>query len=99
MTGVQILRQKLLSYVVHYHNKPNLKMKWITNSIIHSLKSDESITSKQFNSLIKWLEREPEFLGMTRSSITNHFRPIIYNSTKDKKYEESTTVSLEQFFT
>lgn len=99
MNGTQTLRQKLLNYVIQYHNKPHINMYWITNSIIKRLKSDENVTPRQFQSLIRWLERENEFKHMTQTSIKEYFQPIIYNSTKDTKYEESTSVSLEQFFT
>ena len=101
MDDTELIRSKLLKYVIHYHNKPHINMYWVTNSIIKRLRNGEQISEKQFNTLIRWLEREKEFSKLDRSTLKQYFSPIIYNTkhyTKGKKYDQSTSNTLEQFF-
>lgn len=80
------LRQQLLRYLQLYLSK-KLNMNQIFVRIISQLKSDEKMSEKQFGSLIKFLEREPQFVSMNRSEIRSYFDPLIIPKlTKEKKF-------------
>lgn len=46
-------------------------------NIVNQLRDNKTITPKQFNSVIKFLEREPQFLEMNRDQIRRYFNTII----------------------
>jgi len=67
----------LLRYLNQYLSKKNLKMKPIVQNIKSRVEKNQPITTKQFNSLIKFIEREPEFKTSNRNQIFNFFEPLI----------------------
>ena len=67
----------LLRYLNIYLSKKNLKMKPIVQNIKSRVEKNQPITTKQFNSLIKFIEREPEFKTSNRNQIYNFFEPLI----------------------
>ena len=85
MTEYQHKRDTLIRYIRLYLSK-NLNMNIVLVNIVNQLKDNKTITPKQFNSVIKFLEREPQFLGMNRDQIRRYFNTII-----------SPTVSKETF--
>lgn len=99
MNKKERLRNRLLTYVNHYHHKPHLRMKQVTNGIIQRLINHQDISDQQFRSLIKFLEREREFQSMDRETIQDHFQPIIYNSYNPKRgrFNVEITNTLEPF--
>mgnify|MGYP000453796562 FL=1 len=69
-------------------------MKPIIQRIKYTILRGKPITEKQFGSLIKFIEREPEFSGWNRTSIFDYFSPLMVGfQTKDSSN------TLDQFFT
>ena len=89
------LRQLLLSYLNKYLSKPHLQMKIVMEGIQRRLERNQSITSKQFESIIKYIEREPRFNLMDRPSIRMYFQPLIEHPIHHQKEEPN---DLTQFF-
>jgi len=71
------LKTLLLRYLNIYLSKKNLKMRWVIKSIKNRIEKDQPITSNQFNSVIKFIEREKEFVTKNRNQIIEFFEPII----------------------
>ena len=67
----------LLRYLNQYLSKKNLKMKPIVQNIKSRVEKNQPITTNQFNSLIKFIEREPEFKTSNRNQIFKFFEPLI----------------------
>ena len=67
----------LLRYLNQYLSKKNLKMKPIVQNIKNRVENNQPITTNQFNSLIKFIEREPEFKTSNRNQIFKFFEPLI----------------------
>ncbi len=67
----------LLRYLNIYLSKKNLRMRYVIKSIKDRIEKDQPITSKQFNSVIKFLEREKEFKTKNRNQIHQFFEPLI----------------------
>lgn len=88
MNDYEIKRQLLLKYISMYLSK-NLRMKMVLVRIVDQLKNNRRITPNQFNSLIKFLEREPKFISLDRTQITTYFSPIIYKQ-KETDYGSNT---------
>ena len=70
------LIRELTKYLNNYIKK-DLRMKMIFIQIKKNLNNEKSISMNQFNSLIKFLERERPFLTYTRTKIYDYFSPII----------------------
>ena len=67
----------LLKYLNKYLSKKNLRMRYVVKSINDRVVNNQPITIKQFNSLIKFIEREPEFKSSNRNQILEFFEPLI----------------------
>ena len=67
----------LLKYLNKYLSKKNLRMRYVVKSIKDRVENNQPITIKQFNSLIKFIEREPEFKSSDRNQIQEFFEPLI----------------------
>ena len=78
----EIKRKQLLSYLDIYLRK-RLNMEMILISIVDRLKKGNHITEKQFGSIIKFIEREPQFVSKNRNQIRDYFNPLISNQRKD----------------
>lgn len=52
-------------------------MKPIVQNIKSRVEKNQPITTKQFNSLIKFIEREPEFKNSSHQQIFKFFEPLI----------------------
>ena len=92
-------QQQLLKYLQFYLSK-KLNMEVVIRRIVDRLKNDQPITDKQFNSIIKFLERETPFVSMNRSQIKGYFDELISNQKiKETKYgSNSNTHNLTEFF-
>ena len=91
----QILKRSLEIQLIKYLNKylkKNFNMELVFRTIRKTLEKKEEITEKQFESIIKFIERERPFRGETRNRIYNYFSPVI-----TKKRDRSSGNSLEQF--
>ena len=91
----QILKRSLEIQLIKYLNKylkKNFNMELVFHTIKKTLKKKEEITEKQFESIIKFIERELPFRGETRNRIYNYFSPVITT-----KRDRSSGNSLEQF--
>ena len=93
---------ELIKYLQLYLSKNNLRMKMVLKGMYKRLNSGKRITQKQFNSIIKFLEREPQFASKNRSQIGHYFNSLILSSNGDyqiskenSKYESNT---LTKFF-
>ena len=92
----EILRRQLLYYLSIYLRK-KLNMEMILVNIFDRLKGGNSITEKQFKSIIKFIEREDDFRHMNRYEIRNYFDPIISNQIISKRKEQNESSTLCQF--
>ena len=86
------LKRHLETQLIKYLKK-DFHMNPIFKLIKSKLKNKEEITDKQFESIIKFIERELPFRGQCKNRIYDYFSPVI-RKTKDK----IVTNSLEQFF-
>lgn len=87
----------LITYLNKYLTKRNLLMKDVIKGIIERIEANQSITTRQFNSIIKFIERESEFVTLNRSEIFNFFKPLmISNKARTSAYESN---DLTQFLT
>ena len=84
----------LIHYLNIYLSKQGLLMKPVLRSIKQTLTRSELISTKQFQSVIKFIEREPEFRGMNRNQITHFFGPLI----KGTQIEKTTISTLDPYF-
>ena len=73
----KLLRDQLTFYLNKYLSKPDLKMKPVIRTIKEMLNKKVSITPRQFGSVIKFIEREPQFINTNRQEIISYFSPII----------------------
>lgn len=96
---IQSDRSNELTYYLNiYLKKPNLQMKPVIRMIKKKINSNDYITEKQFNSVIKFIEREPKFRGLDRDQITDYFSPIIKELQTFFNDEEVRPSTLEPFF-
>jgi hypothetical protein len=87
------LRTELNNYLCLYLIKKNLKMKPVIKSMRTQIINGHQISENQFSSIIRFIEREPDFKNKSIDEIYNHFSPLI------KGYMPSSQlVSLDQFF-
>ena len=85
----QELRDVLIHYLQLYLSKDKLKMKSVVISILNSLTSKKNISYKQFQSIIKFIEREPTFKSYKRHQIIELFSPIVNDLKRNKTLENS----------
>ena len=85
----QELRDVLIHYLQLYLSKDKLKMKSVVISILNSLTSKKNISYKQFQSIIKFIEREPTFKSYKRYQIIELFSPIVNDLKRNKSLENS----------
>ena len=85
----QELRDVLIHYLQLYLSKDKLKMKSVVISILNSLTSKKNISYKQFQSIIKFIEREPTFKSYKRHQIIELFSPIVNDLKMNKSLENS----------
>ena len=92
-------KQQLL-YYIHLYLSKNLRMNVVLEGIKNKLYSDQLISQKQFQSIIKFLEREPFFRNWNRKQIFTHFKSLIEinnnTTTIRRQYEPN---DLTPFFT
>ena len=67
----------LIRYLKQYLSKKDLKMKPVLRNMIQRIESNQSISMKQYDSIIKFIEREEEFKGQGRDQIFRFFEPLI----------------------
>lgn len=84
-------KQQLLKYLQFYLSK-KLNMEIVFIGIVENLKNNKPITVKQFNSIIKFLEREPQFITMNRDGIRSYFDHLITTSNKKENYIGTNTL-------
>ena len=78
----RLLEMKLIKYLNHYIKK-GFRMNPVFTSIRKTLISENEISEKQFQSMIKFLDKEKEFRGLSHMKIFSYFLPII--NLKNKK--------------
>ena len=78
---------QLLNYLQLYLSK-KLNMNVVFIGIINKLKNNHKISMKQYNSIIKFIEREPKFINRDRDYILTYFSPLIH--IERKPYEPNT---------
>ena len=88
----RFLEKTLIKYMKKYEKK-DYRMNPIFINIRQTLRREQEITERQFDSIIKWIERERPFRGQSRQKIYDYFSPVI-SRTKDR-IQDST---LEEFF-
>ena len=67
----------LIRYLNQYLLKKDLRMKNVLRNIVYRIERNQNISIKQYNSIIKFIEREKEFKGKDRDQIYQFFEPII----------------------
>ena len=70
-------RGLLIRYLNQYLLKKDLRMKNVLINIKQRIETNRPITIRQFNSLIKFIEREKEFINLDRDEIQQFFEPLI----------------------
>ena len=78
----QFKKIQLINYLKLYLSK-KLNMNIIFIIIINKLKNNHKITLNQYNSIIKFIEREPKLINRDRDYIFNYFSPLIHNIEKE----------------
>ena len=89
-------KEELLNYLQLYLSK-KFRMNIVFEGIKKRLINNCYISEKQFNSIIKFIEREPKFKQTNRKQIKHYFRYLI--SSKNKKvdlYEPNTVYDFIQ---
>jgi len=82
----------LIRYLNNYLSKRDLKMKNVLRNIKDRIVKDQPITIRQYQSIIKFIEREDEFKGCNRQQIYQFFEPIIQtNERKVVQYDNTLT--------
>ena len=82
----------LIRYLNNYLSKKDLKMKNVLRNIKDRIVKDQPITIRQYQSIIKFIEREDEFRGCNRQQIYQFFEPIIQtNERKVVQYDNTLT--------
>jgi hypothetical protein len=84
----QFKKLQLINYLKLYLSK-KLNMNIIFIIIFNKLKNNHKITLNQYNSIIKFIEREPKLINRDRDYIFNYFSPLIHNIEKES-YEPNT---------
>ncbi|MDC0970366.1 hypothetical protein OAS37_07845 [Alphaproteobacteria bacterium] len=79
-------KSQLLKYLQFYLSK-KLRMEMIIRNIIDRLKKNKRLTLNQWNSIIKFIEREDYFVSMNRNQIFNYFDCLI-----ERKQNEPNTL-------
>ena len=86
-TEFQNKKLQLLNYLQFYLSK-KLRMNSVFIGIINKLKNNHKISMKQYNSIIKFIEKEPKFINRDRTYILNYFEPLIYKVERES-YESN----------
>jgi hypothetical protein len=82
----------LIRYLNNYLSKKDLKMKNVLRNIKDRIVKNQPITIRQYQSIIKFIEREDEFKGCNRQQIYQFFEPIIQtNERKVVQYDNTLT--------
>ena len=76
-------QQILIRYLNQYLLKKDLRMKNVLRNIVYRIERNQNISIKQYNSIIKFIEREKRFKGLNRNQIYRFFEPLI--QIKDRK--------------
>ena len=76
-------QQILIRYLNQYLLKKDLRMKNVVRNIVYRIERNQNISIKQYNSIIKFIEREKPFKGLNRNQIYRFFEPLI--QIKDRK--------------
>lgn len=88
----RFLETLLLKYIKKYLKK-DFAMDAVFISIRKTLRKQQEITERQFNAIIKFVERERAFRTYNRNKIYDYFSPII-----SKKKDKTPTATLDAFF-
>ena len=71
-------KSELLKYLQFYLSK-KLRMEVVIRNIINRLKQNKRLSINQFNSIIKFIERENNFISMSREQIFDYFDCFSFN--------------------
>ena len=85
------IRNKIVSSI---QLSKKLRMEMIIRNIINRLKQNRKLTINQWNSIIKFIEREDYFISMSREQILDYFSCLI----ERRNYEPNTPNTLCKFF-
>ena len=85
----------LIRYLNNYLSKRDLKMKNVLRNIKDRIVKDQPITIRQYQSIVKFIEREDEFKGCNRQQIYQFFEPII--QTNERKVVQYGNTLTEHF--
>ena len=86
-TEFQNKKLQLLNYLQLYLSK-KLRMNNVFIGIINKLKNNHKISMKQYNSIIKFIQKEPKFINTDRTYILNYFEPLIHKVERES-YESN----------
>ncbi len=84
-------RTQLIDLINSYLYSKTIHMKSVMVNIKNKLEKGELISLKQYESIVKWIERD---IKLNREQLLNHFSPVI---SELQPYEEPP--SLEPFMT
>ena len=77
-------RELLITYLDIYLSKKGLLMKPVLKTIKNNLLTNKQISTKQYLSIIKFIEREPKFKRMDRDQIFEFFKPLVKGTTPEE---------------
>jgi hypothetical protein len=83
-------RKILTRYLNQYLSKRNLQMKPVMRNIVKKIETNRNISKRQYNSIIKFIEREKEFKSFDRDQIYQFFEPIIETKHRKVNYHGNT---------
>lgn len=83
-------RIKLHQLLNNYLSKKRIRMKPIMINMIRRLETNQSITLRQFQSIIPWVEKD---IRMNRYDLLNYFSPVIH----ELQSPQQTRNTLEKF--
>ena len=88
---------EIIKYLQLYLSKQKFYMYPVFLGIIKQLKNDRFISENQFQSIIKFLEREPKFKRYDKDEIRDYFQILIGNRNEQyTPWKEQST--LDPFF-
>ena len=87
-------RELLLRYLQYYLSKKDLKMKNVLKNIQYRIQNNKRISIRQYNSIIKFIEREKEFKNSDRDQIYRFFEPLIEQKGRFETYGNTLTEHL-----
>ena len=80
----------LIGFIDHYLNKRNIKMKDLLTNLKAALNTKGKISIKQFDAIMRFLERERLMKNKSKDEIRDYFSPFLIGYIKGEKNVSNT---------